>query len=41
MNIKFMSKFYERFYDDPVFETIGHTEEYNVIKKEAKKTKKN
>ena len=26
MNIKFMSEFYERFYDDPVFETIGQKE---------------
>ena len=36
MNIKFMSEFYERFYDDPVFETIGQTEEYKEIKRRIK-----
>lgn len=36
MNLKFMSEFYERFYDDPVFETIGQTEEYNEIKRRIK-----
>lgn len=36
MNLKFMSDFYERFYDDPVFETIGQTEEYKEIKRRIK-----
>lgn len=41
MNIKFMSEFYERFYDDPVFETIGQKEEYKEIKRRRRKIKKN
>ena len=36
MNIKFMSEFYERFYDDPVFVTIGQKEEYKEIKRRIK-----
>lgn len=31
-----MKKFYKRFYDDAVFETIGETEKYNELREKRK-----
>ena len=33
MNKEFMSYFYDKVYEDPVFETVGETEEYLAIRK--------
>lgn len=33
MNKEFMSKFYDRFYEDPIFETVGKSEEMADIRK--------
>ena len=33
MNKAFMSEFYDRFYEDPIFETVGNKEELEDIQK--------
>lgn len=41
MNKAFMSEFYDRFYEDPIFETVGNKEELEDIQKRRTEAEEN
>lgn len=41
MNKKFMSKFYDRYYEDPIYETVGETEELAELRRRRTEAEEN